>query len=192
MFEFLIPDRCFLTFDRLTPAFLKKRGIKGLILDIDNTIVPYEEKEPGTVALDWFKRMEEAGIRIAFVSNNNSQRVSEFNAVLGYPHYPDSKKPFGKNIRRAMRAMGTNRKNTALMGDQIFTDVLAARMAGLCRTFLVPPIKDRTDFLTQTKRRFERPIIAVYAKTRKLKLKRLRLKKLKLCLPKRKEKKNES
>ncbi len=173
MIKYFIPDRCFLTFDMLTPAFLEKEGIRGLILDIDNTVAPYEEAEPGPVAIEWFKHLEEAGIRIAFVSNNCSARVNEFNRTLGYPHYPNSKKPFGKYIRQAMAAMGTDRSNTALMGDQIFTDVLAARMAGLKRTFLVPPIKDKTDWFTRFKRRMERPILEAYRERRREK-KRLR------------------
>ena len=160
--EYFMPDRCFRTFDCLTPERLHKIGIKGLILDIDNTIAPYEESLPGERALAWFREMEEAGIRIAFVSNNNAERVELFNRDLGYPHFSNSGKPLGKNVRRAMRAMGTTRKNTALMGDQIFTDVLAARLAGLKRTFLVPPIKDKTDCLTQGKRLLEKPILYVY------------------------------
>ena len=173
MIKFFIPDRCFLTFDMLTPSLLEREGIKGLILDIDNTVAPYEEASPGPVALDWFKRLEAAGVRIAFVSNNNSDRVNEFNRSLGYPHYPNSKKPFGKYIRRAMEAMGTDKTNTALMGDQIFTDVLAARLAGLKRTFLVPPIKDKKDWFTRFKRHMERPVLKAYLERRREK-KRLR------------------
>ena len=164
MIEYFLPDRCFKTFDLLTPAHLKRLGIKGLILDIDNTIAPYEEAEPCEKARQWFKEMEEAGIRIAFVSNNEAERVEVFNRDLGYPHFSKSGKPFGKNLRRAMRAMGTTRKTTALMGDQIFTDILAARLAGLKRTFLVPPIKDKKDWLTQGKRHLEKPILYVYRK----------------------------
>lgn len=162
--EYFLPDRCFRTFDKLTPDRLKKLGIKGLILDIDNTIAPYEEALPGQRALDWFREMEKAGIRIAFVSNNNAERVDLFNRDLGYPHFSNSGKPLGKNVRRAMRAMGTTRKTTALMGDQIFTDILAARLAGLKRTFLVPPIKDKKDWLTQGKRMLEKPILYAYRK----------------------------
>lgn len=162
--EYFLPDRCFRTFDKLTPERLKKHGIEGLILDIDNTIAPYEEAQPCQRALDWFHEMDEAGIRIAFVSNNEAERVELFNRDLGYPHFSKSGKPLGKNVRRAMRAMGTTRKTTALMGDQIFTDILAARLAGLKRTFLVPPIKDKTDWLTQGKRLLEKPILYVYRK----------------------------
>lgn len=162
--EYFLPDRCFRSFDKLTPERLQRLGIRGLILDIDNTIAPYEEAMPGKRALEWFHEMEAAGIRIAFVSNNEAERVDLFNRDLGYPHFSKSGKPLGKNVRRAMRAMGTTRKNTALMGDQIFTDILAARLAGLKRTFLVPPIKDKTDWLTQGKRLLEKPILYAYRK----------------------------
>ncbi len=169
LMKMCIPDRCFLTFDKLTPEFLKRRGIKGLILDIDNTIAPYEEATPGVIALDWFKRLDEAGIAVAFVSNNDRARVTAFNDALGYPRYYKSGKPSGKYIRMAMAAMGTDRTNTALMGDQVFTDVLAARLAGLRYTFLVPPIKDKTDWFTRLKRQLERPIIQAYLERRRQK-----------------------
>lgn len=168
MIEYFLPDRCFKSFDKLTPGRLKRLGIKGLILDIDNTIAPYEEAVPTEEAMRWFREMEEAGIRISFVSNNDEARVEIFNRDLGYPHFPNSAKPFGKNIRRAMREMGTTRKTTALMGDQIFTDILAARLAGLKRTFLVPPIKDKTDWLTQSKRFLEKPILKFYRKNKQM------------------------
>ena len=159
--EYLMPDRCFRSFDKLTPSRLKKLGIKGLILDIDNTIAPYEEAVPTEAAMCWFREMENAGIRIAFVSNNDEARVEIFNRDLGYPHFPNRAKPFGKNIRRAMREMGTTRKTTALMGDQIFTDVMGANLTGM-KCFMVLAILAEDSAGFKFKRKIEKGFVDKY------------------------------
>ncbi len=154
----LMPDERFDTFRDADVAFLKAAGIRALLLDIDNTLEPYENPEPGEDVRVWLSSLSDAGIGVAFVSNNDAKRVERFNRDLGYPAFYKAKKPLGKFIRRAMRILGTTPKETALMGDQIFTDVLAAHLSGL-RAYLVPPIRDRRDALTRFKRRLERPIL---------------------------------
>ena len=91
------------------------------------------------------------------------KNVDFFNKNLKIPAYFKAGKPFKKNLIKAMEDMGTDRTNTILMGDQVFTDVLAARNAGL-RAILVPPIKDKRDLSTRFKRLLERPIIKKYFK----------------------------
>ncbi len=154
----LMPDERFATFEGADPEFLRAAGIRALLLDIDNTLEPYENPEPGEAVRAWLASLSDAGIGVAFVSNNNAERVGRFNRDLGYPAFPKARKPLGKFIRRAMRALGAKPEETALMGDQIFTDVLAAHLAGL-RAYLVPPIRDKRDALTRFKRRLERPIL---------------------------------
>jgi HAD superfamily phosphatase (TIGR01668 family) len=105
--------------------------------------------------------LKEAGIKAAFVSNNGRERVETFNKDLGNIAYYKAKKPFAGKIKRAMREMGVEKNETLFMGDQIFTDVLAARFSGI-RAALVPPIKDKTDALTRFKRLLERPIMKRY------------------------------
>lgn len=159
----LMPEERFDTFLGATPDFLRASGVRALLLDIDNTLEPYENPEPGEHVRAWLSSLSEAGIGVAFVSNNDAARVERFNRDLGYPAFCKAKKPFGKYIRRAMRELGAKPEETALMGDQIFTDVLAAHLAGL-RAYLVPPIRDRRDFLTRFKRRMERPILKRWEK----------------------------
>ena len=84
--------------------------------------------------------------------------MDTFNASLGRIAYAKAGKPFAGKVKRAMREMDASKENTLFMGDQIFTDVLAARFAGI-RVALVPPIKDKTDALTRFKRWLERPIM---------------------------------
>ena len=107
--------------------------------------------------------MKENGIKAAFVSNNDFDRVSRFNREIGIPMYPKGKKPLKKFMRRAMIELGVGKEETAIMGDQIFTDVWAGRNVGI-RCVVVPPIKDKTDPFTRFKRVLERPVMRYYRK----------------------------
>lgn len=159
----LIPDKIFNSFDEITVAFLKENGISALILDVDNTLIPYEEKVPRPAVLQWIATLAEADIKVAFVTNNHKRRLLRFNESLRLPAYANSFKPFLKNMRAAMRAMGSNKSNTANLGDQIFTDTWAGKRLGI-RTFLVPPIRDKRDPFTRFKRLLEKPVLRKYHK----------------------------
>ena len=160
----LVPDLYCDDIYGITPEYLKGRGVEAVILDIDNTLVPYEIAEPTDEVRAWLTALNEAGIKTAFVSNNHAPRVELFNKTLGYPAFPDSGKPFKKACRAAMEAMGTKPENTAIIGDQVFTDVLAGRNAGLNCALLVKPIKDKTNLFFRTKRLMEVPILKKYKK----------------------------
>ena len=156
-----VPDYRFDSFEFASCEFLSSIGVKGIILDIDNTLEPYENPKPSERVLAWFGELDRAGIRAAFVSNNNSHRVELFNEELKKPAYSKAKKPFKKNLLLAMRDMGTDKTNTILMGDQVFTDVWAAHNTGI-KAILVPPIKDKTDPFTKFKRLLEKPFLRKY------------------------------
>ena len=157
------PEYIFDKFDMVTADFLSSIGVKGIVLDVDNTLEPYENSKPGERVIAWYNSLRSFGIALSIVSNNSRERIDVFNEDLGLVAYSKAKKPFPKNVKRAMNAMGTKKENTILMGDQIFTDVLAAHNAGI-RAILVPPIKDKTDPFTRFKRLLERPFIKKYYK----------------------------
>ena len=161
--RYFCPDWYFELFDDVTPDFLTANGIRALILDIDNTLAPYEEPDPNPRVLAWFSALKENGIVAAFVSNNDYARVSRFNQKIGIPMYPKGKKPLKKYMRRAISELGVPASETAIMGDQIYTDVWAGRNVGI-RCIVVPPIKDKTDVFTRFKRRLEKPILRYYRK----------------------------
>ena len=146
-----------------TPELLSSIGIKGVILDVDNTLEPYENPKPGAHVVAWLQALSEVGISAAIVSNNNNERISIFNESIGLPAYSKAGKPFTKNIKKAMADIGSTKENTILIGDQIFTDVWAAHNAGI-RAILVKPIKDKRDPLTRFKRLLEKPLIKAYHK----------------------------
>ena len=158
-----IPDYYFQTFDLASAEFLNSLGVKGIILDVDNTLEPYENPHPGEHVVAWMESLKARGIALSIVSNNNSERINLFNSTLGLFAISKGGKPFKKNLLRAMAEMGTDRSNTILMGDQIFTDIWAAHNAGI-KGILVPPIKDKTDPFTKFKRLLERPFLTKYNK----------------------------
>ena len=161
----LVPEYRFETFDMATADFLLSIGVKGVLLDIDNTLEPYEHPLPGEHVINWLRSLSEAGIKTAIVSNNNHTRVDLFNKDIGMPAYAKAGKPFKKNLLHAMADIGTSKDNTVFIGDQILTDVWAAHNTGI-RAILVSPINDRRDPLTKFKRVLEKPILKKYEKGR--------------------------
>ena len=156
-----VPEYRFPTFDAVSAEFLSSIGVRGVILDVDNTLEPYEHPVPGEHVTRWLHSLWERGIRTSIVSNNNRERIELFNENIGMPAYVNAGKPFKKNLIRAMNAMGTGKRDTILMGDQVFTDVWAAHNAGI-KAILVPPINDKRDLLTRFKRWLERPVLRKY------------------------------
>ena len=159
----LVPEYKFDKFNDVTAEFLLSIGVSGVLLDVDNTLEPYEHPLPGDHVIAWLKSLSEVGIKTAIVSNNGPERINLFNKEIGMPAYSKAGKPFKKNLLLAMRDIGSNRENTVFMGDQILTDVLAAHNAGI-RAILVPPINDRKDPFTKFKRLLEKPIQKKYDK----------------------------
>ena len=157
----LVPEYRFEAFDSVTPEFLQSIGIKGVLLDIDNTLEPYEHATPGEHVIAWLNAVNNAGIKTAVVSNNNQSRFDIFNKKLGLIGYTKAGKPFPGKLRRAMKDIGTDKRSTIFIGDQILTDVWAAHNAGI-PAILVPPINDKKDVFTRFKRFLERPILKKY------------------------------
>lgn len=159
----LTPDYMFRTFDEVTPEFLTSIGISALLIDIDNTLAPYEQDIPDERIVAWFDSLRAHGIKAALISNNHPPRVELFNQSLGLPAYPDSGKPKSRALLAAMAEMGSTRENTAGLGDQLLTDALAAHRLDLI-SIIVPPIKDKTTPFFRFKRWLERPYIRKYKK----------------------------
>lgn len=161
MLGYFIPDIYFNNIYDIDIHEIIRAGIRGLICDIDNTLVPYEEPEPTEKVKEWIKRVREAGITISFVSNNDSKRVNLFNRSLGFFAASGSGKPSRRQLRAALIAMDTTIAETAIIGDQIFTDVFAGKRLGLY-CILVNPIKDKKNVFFLMKRLFEKPFICLY------------------------------
>ena len=115
----------------LTPELLGEKGIRLLMLDFDNTIVPYTTNEPTPAMSDWLKKMADSQIEICVVSNSKRDRVKIFCEQYGIWCITHTKKPFPNGIRRCLDTYGLEPSVCALAGDQIFTDTLGANGCGV-------------------------------------------------------------
>ena len=159
----MTPDYIFDTYDCVTPEFLTELGIKALLIDIDNTLAPYEQPEPDQRIQSWIASLATAGIGIAFVSNNDRERVELFNRTLGVPAYWKSGKPFKKNLVKAMNDLGGTLSTTVMLGDQLLTDALAGHNLGV-KCLIVPPIRDKKNAFFRFKRWLEKPTVKKFKK----------------------------
>lgn len=138
---------------------LWQRGIRGIITDLDNTLIGWNVPEPDERLLEWTRRLQEHGFKVCIASNNSQLRVEAFARHLDVPFLSKAGKPRRRGIRAAMAMLGTTPQTTALLGDQVFTDMLGGNRLGLM-TILVRPIA-RTEFLgTRLVRRVERLVLA--------------------------------
>ena len=158
-----IPDYMFDTVYDIPLNLFSDNGIEGLFLDIDNTLVPYEIATPTEENLAWFKKLQDMGIKLFFVSNNHAERVELYANGLDIPYEYDAGKPFVKKYRELAREHNLELSKCACVGDQIFTDVWAADILGI-KSFLVLPIKDVTTKFNKFKRFMEKPFVRAYKK----------------------------
>ena len=132
---------------QLTPEYLTQRGIRLLMLDFDNTIVPYTTNIPQPEMEQWLRRMAASQApRICVVSNSKKDRVRHFCREYGLDCITHAKKPFHRGIRECQEKYGLRPEDCALAGDQIYTDVLGARSAGM-QAILVQAIHNHTFWL---------------------------------------------
>jgi len=142
----LRPRRWLRSITLLDPDELRAQGIRGVIVDLDNTLVPYGHPDVPAEIRAWIGRIRAAGLRLCLVTNNRGRRARAIAAALEIPLAPGWAKPATSMLRRALAIMETNAAETALVGDQILTDILAGNRAGLY-TVLVSPLSER-EFLT--------------------------------------------
>ena len=149
---------------------LFQQGYRGIIFDIDNTLVPHGA-DASQQAIELMKRIRKLGFSVCFISNNDEERVSRFNREIRAKYVYKANKPSTKNYRKAMEFLGTTKETTFFVGDQIFTDVFGANRAGIT-SFLVKPINKHEEFQIILKRRLEWIVLKCY----KRKLRKDRLK----------------
>lgn len=143
--------------------FLKENKIKGLVLDIDNTLVPEHVKEADENAVKWIERVKEEGFEVCIVSNASKKRVIKFNEKLKLFAIHRARKPGVKAFKKAVRLMDIKPEETAMIGDQIFTDIYGGNRVGMF-TILVNPINLNEFFFVRLKRLPEKYILYQYRK----------------------------
>ena len=130
----------------LTPEMLQNRDIKLLMLDFDNTIVPYTTNEPTAEMAAWLQRMSQSDIQLCVVSNSKRDRVKHFCKGYGIDCITHAKKPFSKGIKECLAQYALPASACALAGDQIYTDVLGANCVGVT-SILVKAINNHNFWL---------------------------------------------
>lgn len=148
----------------LTPEFLHSQGIRLLMLDFDNTIVPYTT-DTAALAMDtWLKEMLASEIEVCVVSNSHNDRVKKFCTGYGLDCITHAQKPFSKGIRQCLEKYALEPARCALAGDQIFTDTMGANGCGV-RSILVKPINNH-NFWLKARHVLEKPFIFAARKRR--------------------------
>lgn len=160
----LIPNYLFEDIYAIEASWLRARGVVVLLADLDNTLVPYGVKEPTEKVRAWKEALEAAGVRLFLLSNSRRPgRAARFAEALGIPYEGHAGKPKGGGFRRAMARMGASPEQTAIVGDQIFTDIWGGNRAGVLTLMVEPIARDtlfrKARYLVETpfRRRGERP-----------------------------------
>ena len=150
----------------ITPELLREKNIRLLMLDFDNTIVPYTTTVPSEEMENWLKEMNQlADIQLCIVSNSRNDRVPKFCRERGLQVITHAKKPFPKGIRECLARYGIPAGEAALIGDQIYTDTLGANYAGVV-SVLVEAI-DNHNFWLKARHVLELPFI-FFARNRRI------------------------
>lgn len=142
----------------ITPELLGENNISGLLLDLDNTLTTHDNPRPADGVIEWIETMKESGIKMLIVSNNHFERVKPFADKLGLEFICEGKKPLSDGFNRAQKRMNIPFKNLAVVGDQIFTDVLGANIRRV-RCIYVFPIENEKKGFLKFKRKIEVPFL---------------------------------
>ncbi len=141
---------------------LAARGFRGIIVDLDNTLVGYGQEHLSVEDAAWIATARARGFGICLVSNNFTDRVSRVGAELGVPAIPSALKPLPRAFSRALVVLGTTKVQTVVVGDQLFTDVLGAKLLGL-HAILTEPLVAKDWLGTRVLRFLERVVLGRHA-----------------------------
>jgi len=143
---------------RVSLTDLAARGFTAIIVDLDNTLVAYGGTELTEEDAAWIAAAREAGFAVCLVSNNFNDRVLRIGNALGVPAVPNALKPLPRGFEAALRLLGTPRKRTVVVGDQLFTDMLGAKLLGL-HCILTEPLVAKDWLGTRVLRMLERVVL---------------------------------
>jgi uncharacterized protein len=153
----LLPHCYLSSATRIDAAYLSCRGIEGLLLDIDGTLKDFGAPLVPQPVVLWLKQLSDAGIRLCLLSNGRTARIAQLAKDLGLPYVAEAMKPLPAGCLRGVKLLGLPSHRVAVVGDQIFADVMAGRLARL-HTILVQPTSRAEPWFTRLKRPFEIPI----------------------------------
>lgn len=158
MFKKFLPSSYVKDIYEIDPIELNKQGIKGIITDLDNTLVAWNVAHATDEVKQWFQKMAEHDIKVTIMSNNNEDRVKIFADPLKMSYVASAKKPLTKAFKKVAKQMNLKKEEVAVVGDQVLTDVLGGNRAGF-HTILVVPIVQTDAKITKFNRKIERRIM---------------------------------
>ncbi len=159
MLRLVTPDLRLQSVLELDPPRLRQMGLDALLLDVDCTLKSYRAERPAPEVIEWLERIRAAGVTLCLLSNGRAGRIGRLAESLRLPLISTACKPLPWGCRRAMRQLGLDPRRTAMVGDQLFADVMAGRLAGLT-CILVRPIRPEEEpWFTRIKRPLERLLL---------------------------------
>lgn len=139
----------------LTPEWLRSRGVKAVLCDLDDTLAPYYKTEPSEPIARWIQQLRENGLQICILTNGKTHRVLPFCQALNVECVSMAMKPLPIGYLRALRKLRIRRREAVAVGDQIFTDIVGGNLAGI-HTVLVEPLAYKTSRMERKKRACEK------------------------------------
>ena len=153
----IYPDAYFKKVEDIDVEFLNKNKIKALLLDVDNTLVDHTKKMTESV-IKWAKELKGQGVKLYILSNtNDKEKIESIVKKIDIPYQHFAMKPLKRGFKKAQKALGEKSENIAIVGDQIFTDVIGGNRCNMY-TILVEPIKEKDFWYTAWKRPIENKI----------------------------------
>ena len=167
MFKRFIPFAHSASIYEIDPDFYKRNNVKTLFMDLDNTLDSYRARVPQQRTIDYVNKVKEAGVTPVIISNNKAKRVSGFANLLGVEFLSSAHKPFSRRIKKEIARRGLTANDVMLVGDQMMTDVLAAKGAKI-KVVLTEKIVKEDQWTTHINRIFDRPIRKYHRKRNNL------------------------
>ncbi len=158
MWKYLCPKQYVPNIQQIDLNNLWEKGIRGIIIDLDNTLVPWNNDSVLPEAVNWMEKVKKSGFQACIVSNNNARRREEITKVFGVPAFWKAVKPRRGTFRKAIKMMRLKPSQVAVIGDQVFTDILGGNRLGL-HTILVRPLNKREYIGTMCVRKIERAVL---------------------------------
>ncbi len=163
MLKHFLPDQHVKSILDIHPKDLKEKGIKGIITDLDNTLVEWDRPSATPRVIEWFEEMKKNQIKVTIVSNNNEERVKFFSDPLNISFIYRARKPLSLSFHKAAKQMNVKKEEVVVIGDQLLTDVLGGNRGGF-HTILVVPVAQTDGMATKINRMVERKILNWFRK----------------------------
>ena len=168
MFNWLQPNLMLKTVQDITPELLQRHELQSLLLDVDSTLKRYRATEIPPETVRWLESLHEAGIQCCILSNGRAHRIRPIAEQIHLPFIAPAMKPTPFGCQTAIKMLGFEPKSTAMVGDQVFADILAGKFARIFTILVVPIHPEEERWYTRIKRPFEKWVLQCPAKDRQV------------------------